>query len=954
MLKMATTDKLADVSALKKRFLALNRERLERTRSALRERQREFLDMLPLLFHANHPMLPGFISKQTPFGVSDYSPSKRVLDVAKRHVRSFDYKRRALPSYDIQAMFVMGSIGTVAYSDKSDLDIWLCHKPGIAGKPLDELRQKAREIEKAADQLDLEIHFFVMDAQAFKEGRHDNLSSESSGTAQHHLLLEEFYRTGLLLAGRYPLWWLVPPDQEAEYERYTYNLKHKRFIREDECIDFGGIPAIPSEEFFGAALWQLSKGIDSPYKSVLKLLLMEVYANEHPNADLLCQRFKRAIYGGETNLGNLDPYIMLYHKIEEYLQGRREIPRLELLRRCFYFKVQEKLSVTVNTRSQTWQRELMLEMVKAWDWSRDKLEMLDSREHWKIDAVAEERQVLVAQLTETYQFLSKFARSHTQLSLISQQDVNVLGRKLYAAFERKAGKIEIVNREISGNLLESHLGIHHTAHRRGEQTWLLHRDSGAEAGQTPPLKRARSAVELLSWCYFNNLIDNATVLTLQTETDGVTTKEVREILRCLRRHFPLYELKGHDMDALTKPPRVLKSVVFVNVGTDPLSGLTRQGKHLTTVKTDALSFSGLGENLALTFDQVLCTSWNEVLTYRYTGANALMECMCSYLQWFLQRHSGVTPFTAYSFSSSRGTSIAQRLEELFKDIVTCFFHADRPDTARYVLHVKHHYYIVYLDEGHFKYTRVDSQEDLLRRFSLPQPQYSPLVIDRHALTNSPLPALLTTNKPGVIQVYYALDGATAHVYVLDENGSLFIQQQAYGKPAVLLNQYTRFFRATRKRQRLQLSMHAQPDGSDESIIYYQIKKGGNRRWRIDRQNVVNMDNAHSNYFDVQVIGGLAEDNTPVFTFYCEGREFTSLEHGQGLYREVARHILTRRRDGGAYSLYITDIDLPPALHGGNVNAPLQTIHYLNYKKFIEEQLNQSLSQLSRATAGPSG
>jgi len=286
MAMMVTNDRLTEVSALKKRFLALNRERLERTRSALRERQREFLDLLPLLFHANHPMLPGFISKQTPVGVSDYSPSKRVLDVAKRHVRSFDYKRRALPSYDIQAMFVMGSIGTVAYSDKSDLDIWLCHKPGITGTPLNELRQKAREIEKAATQLDLEIHFFIMSAEAFKQGRHDDLSSESSGTAQHYLLLEEFYRTGLLLAGRYPLWWLVPPHQESDYEGYVHELKHKRFIREDECIDFGGIPDIPSEEFFGAALWQLSKGIDSPYKSVLKLLLMEVYAGRTCSASV--------------------------------------------------------------------------------------------------------------------------------------------------------------------------------------------------------------------------------------------------------------------------------------------------------------------------------------------------------------------------------------------------------------------------------------------------------------------------------------------------------------------------------------------------------------------------------------------------------------------------------------------------------------------------------------------
>lgn len=88
-------------------------------------------------------------------------------------------------------------------------------------------------------------------------------------------------------------------------------------------------------------MWQLFKGIDSPYKSVLKLLLMEIYASQYPNIDLLCQRFKRAIYAGENQLDQLDPYIMLYRDIEEYLERQGEHDRLDFVRRCFYFKVNE-------------------------------------------------------------------------------------------------------------------------------------------------------------------------------------------------------------------------------------------------------------------------------------------------------------------------------------------------------------------------------------------------------------------------------------------------------------------------------------------------------------------------------------------------------------------------------------------------------------------------------------
>ncbi len=946
---MTSTDRLADVSALKKRFLAINRERLERTRSALRERQRDFLDLLPLLFHANHPMLPGFVSKQTPVGVSDYSPSKRTLDVVKRHVRSFDYKRRALPSYDIHSIFIMGSIGTVAYSDKSDIDIWLCHKPGIARPLLEELIQKAKEVEKLADQLDLEVHVFVMDAQSFKDGQHDDLSTESSGTAQHHLLLEEFYRTGLLLAGRYPVWWLVPPNEEPAYERYVHNLKHKRFIREDECIDFGGIPNIPVEEFFGAALWHLSKGIDSPYKSVLKLLLIEAYANEYPNVTLLCQSYKRAIFKGETNLNNLDPYMMLYRKSEEYLLSSGGTERTEMLRRCFYFKVNEKLSVPDNPKYRTWQRELVMELAQSWQWGHEHLSMLDARSKWKIDRVAKERQILVEQLTTSYQFLSGFVRENSQLSLISQQDLNILGRKLYAAFERKAGKIEVVNRGISDDLWESHLSIHQSSQRAGDN-WSLYRGTGLpnETEGLAPLKRSRSLVEILSWCYFNNMIDNSTVVTLHTDSGELSSKEIREIQRCLNRHFPSTNLNCHDVSALTKPPRVIKSAVFVNVGTDPLSVHTRQGRHLTTFRTDALSYGGLGENLAVTFDQIISTSWNEVLTFRYTGSDAIMECICAYLQWTPRsKGDGPTPFAAYSFSSSRGPSIAQRVEELVKDIIACFYNSDLPESARYIVMVKRHYYVLFHDNGQFRFQRIESADELLQYMASPQKAYSPAVIDRHALTDTPLPVISMTNKPGVIQLYYHLDGNKAHIYILDEFGSLFTQQQVYKDPAVLLNQYTRFLKAIRLRQRVQLPVQMQGETNDDFLGCYQIKRSHQQRWRLDRQEVVDRE-AADKYLEVQVIGEIGEDNRPVYTFYCDGREFTSLEYGPGLYEEVAAHIINRRQSGMFYPLYITDIDLPPVLLGGDAMTPLQTIHFLNYKKLIEERLNEALMRQSKS------
>ena len=70
-----------------KRFLLLNRDRLRRVQASLTPRQRDFLEMLPLLFHINHPLLPGYVSKDTPAGINDYGPTEPTLRAAKRMVQ---------------------------------------------------------------------------------------------------------------------------------------------------------------------------------------------------------------------------------------------------------------------------------------------------------------------------------------------------------------------------------------------------------------------------------------------------------------------------------------------------------------------------------------------------------------------------------------------------------------------------------------------------------------------------------------------------------------------------------------------------------------------------------------------------------------------------------------------------------------------------------------------------
>ncbi len=947
---------MPDFRAVKTRFLAFNRDRLNRMRENLRGQQRDIVELLPLLFHVNHSDLPGFVSDTTAVGVSDYTPGKRLLQKIAKLAPGFDYRSRALPRYDIHSLFLMGSSGTIAYSTESDFDIWVCHDPALSIVQIAELQQKARAIEKWAASFDLEAHFFLMNTEQFREGQVIELSAESSGSAQHHLLLDEFYRTGLLLAGRYPIWWLVPPEEEPGYEDYTRGLIQDGIVRENETIDFGGLPRAPAEEFFGGALWQLYKSIDSPYKAALKLMLMEVYAAEFPDVDLLSMQFKRAIHEGDSDPTRLDPYIMLGAKLEAYLRAHNDEERLALMRRCFYFKVNERLGDSDTSRNASWRREAMAELARGWGWTRDYMQLLDSRRHWKIHEVLEERKSLVSALTQSYHSLSRFARMQNMLARINQSDLNILGRKLYAAFERKAGKVDIINRGISDNVRESHVSIHQLG--GGKQAgWELYRGKvrAEDINGSKPMKRSRGILELLVWAWLNQLIDEQTGFTLYARDSVPSLNEIRSIVNSLDHIFPGSHLAPSTFEDLSQAPRLADFNVFVNIGMQPDTMRLREGKHLTSNKTDALSYGGVCENQVLKLEQLVRTSWQEVLSYSHVGEEGVIECLAAYLRWS-PPSSGVMPsrVKAWCFSSLQSMSVIRRIEELFTDIVDCFYR-NNPHYARtrYILLIGQKYHVLSLDGDNLVHMRIETYNELIQYLSRPLATFSPVRIDRYALGRDILPMIYQNNRPGAIQIYYVEEGQAIYLYFIDERGSLFHRRIAKMDVQLLIGQYLRFLRSVSARQGMHVAAgDVKAAGNPVIEVFQARKKYYGKSVLVPHQE--EPPAGVSRYFNVQVITSLSPANRPEFTIYIDDREFSSLEYGDELYRRVAAHILELRKHGQRYPIYITDIDLAPEIVGMTSAAQLQTVHYLDYKKQIEDKLNIALASMLDALAAGRG
>ena len=260
-----------DLNRARKCVEMLDRRRLERALLGSGDGFQQVLSLLPLLFQLNHPSLPGYVVK-APCGVAHFSLSDYQQRFLKgEYPAHYDAFKRQFYTAEppILGLYVMGSFGSISQTSSSDMDTWICCREDLNDTQRDLLTQKARQIEEWVLQFDVEIHFYLVDQQRFRNDRYaDPITNENSGSAQYMLLLDEFYPSAVRLAGNPLLWLHFLVEKETDYESEVQKSVENGEINPQDWVDFGGLGQFSANEYFGASLWQLYNGIDSRFYTV--------------------------------------------------------------------------------------------------------------------------------------------------------------------------------------------------------------------------------------------------------------------------------------------------------------------------------------------------------------------------------------------------------------------------------------------------------------------------------------------------------------------------------------------------------------------------------------------------------------------------------------------------------------------------------------------------------------
>jgi adenylate cyclase class 1 len=647
---------------------------------------------------------------------------------------------------------------------------------------------------------------------------------------------------------------------------------------------------------------------------------MEAYAADFPNLHWLSEELKTAVYAGrEDELDDLDPYRMLLARVERHLAAAGERGRRDLARRALYVKAELPLSTY---RGLGWKAELLRRLVAGWGWDEATLQRLDQRRAWQIEAVRDESDLLMAELTRSYRLVTEFAQRHAAGGGIDPLEVNLLGRKLYSALERRPGKIDWVNLSGEGNLAEPRLVL-----RPGRGGWRLDRDpAGRDA---PPLKTADSVVEAVAWAHLNGMLARGTHIAREAPEAVPGHGELQRVRAALWRLFPGAQRPAAPLRSLAQPPRAERAAMFVNLGVDPHAHLAKDGLQLTTTRSDPLCFGAARDCLVQALDYVVLTSWGEVYARRFGGSDGLLEALCQHLGLAWPGRGAHDELHCHGLGGARAGLVARRVEALAATLGACF--DEHGEDARCLVAVGPGYYLVQRDGGRFRWHHADDERALLQLLAEPLFTPRPVVPERRALAGSPLAAVLQAPARGGFRVHFRPRPQGIELYVLDELGALFHQEAADGDEQHLLVHLRRFLDSLGRRRTVQSAAAARRWLEGETSFHRLVRRGGG--WHaVPVQVATSVEHLDLVLIDDRPHGG--------FRLRCGDAELDSQVLGDGIYGAVVDQVVRHRTGSALYPIYLTGVaSAGLAEPGGGSPMPL-----LQLKRRIEGRLNAVLAQ----------
>lgn len=534
-------------------FLEYNELR-KKTFLALSPREAEtILYFLPWLLSVNYPSCPGYLEDlKSPFNIDnlhrDAALAKKEGVIRKSFgLRSDSPRLNQGKSPSILGIYTIGSVGTASQTEHSDCDVWICIDKGSYDRQaFDHLSRKLNLIKDWLDgRLRLPVYFFLCDVEDVRRCNFGQMDDESCGTTQRNILKEELYRTMMVVAGRIPLWWVCHDgDKSPPYAEVAAQISADEAERHD-FVDLGDIETISTEEYYGAALWQLNKALIYPLKSILKMLLLKMQIDAPQ--ELLCAKFRRAILGGTASPTLRDPSLFTVDSLLNSYPFSAPKER-EFVKECIYLRFDIKMF----SKKAGLKEELAAELLSRHRLEREAIYRLNEFSSWKFSEQAALGERIFRLLIEIYKQITESRKE----SCVSAADLTAVGRKIASCLVHKTGKVLVIHKPMNTMTLPSL-----TFKITGKKWEVCDDSSDTIVSHTNVV----ACVAHLTW----NGIYDATRVRMEYNSTSVTVQEIMNLARVMHDFFGSHDVSSVEFSNFLEHEGVTKILVVVGFENSP-------------------------------------------------------------------------------------------------------------------------------------------------------------------------------------------------------------------------------------------------------------------------------------------------------------------------------------------------------------------------------------------------
>jgi adenylate cyclase, class 1 len=618
-------------------FLKFNRFKIHRNLVTLSEIDQTIFLIIPRLLHVHQEGLPGYFEGNPPCGIHNFNLDQEAQYALEKMFPDVILRRNVDLNPVIHTALLMGSVGSIAQTKKSDLDYTLLiDKNDFTEESMKLFQKKLNLIETWTwDNYNLETHFFINDSHEVKNNIFGESDSESTGSALAKLLKEEMYRTMIIVAGKIPFWLISPVDSDDDkYDELYQKLQNgNTLLKREEFIDMGNVDDISQGEYFGGAIWALIKSFKSPFKTLMKMGILEEYMFGNTKSNLLCHQVKDKYFNDVPYL-DIDPYLVMFERVQQFFKDTKDEEAVDALRHAFYLKVGTQIAPDeLEKGSKIWRKNTLINMLKEWDWDAKKLERLNDYSNWqmmhKVDLGNKINKILMA----SYKNISEKNKTlDPSESLITEKDTHLLGRKLFSFYRTAPNKVDNLGALVDGKTAETELTfLLEQKTSRDKATWYLIRGRTRafleQIEDDDIIKKSSTLPFLMAFTVFNNLYNESTQIMLRAEGQAMKESDLEVLLDQLRQFIASVNIAALSNEDLLDDAKVNQLFMLIDFGTPPPPEITMGNINDCKNNDELNKFITRRIDRIKSITTTYLTSWGELFCKTYSGLNCMARCI---------------------------------------------------------------------------------------------------------------------------------------------------------------------------------------------------------------------------------------------------------------------------------------------------------------------------------------